>query len=154
MPDWKIHLFFGCLFAVFWFSFFYFEKFLTDPLRPLALLLISLFVSTFPDVDLKRSKSRNLVSFLLAFSISAIYALFYIETWFYAPFYFLILYFLFKYLPSKHRGFIHSFKFSILLSAALTLIFYFFLGLGQMEAVFWFSIIFLSYSIHLVLDRI
>lgn len=154
MPDWKIHLLFGCLFAVFWFNIFYYEKFLVDPLKPLALLPLSLFVSTFPDVDLKKSKTRNLVSFLLASLISAMYIFFYVDTWFYAPFYFFILYFLFKYFPSRHRGIIHSFKFSVLLSAVLALAFYFLLGLSQIEAVFWFGVIFLSYGLHLALDRI
>ena len=154
MPDWKIHLIFGCLFAVFWFNIFYFDKFLTDPLKPLTLLLLSLFASVFPDVDLKRSKSRNFLSIILAFFISAIYLFFFIETWYYVPFYFVILYFIFRYIPTKHRGFVHSFKCSILLSFILTLIFYMFLTLTQAEAVFWFIIIFLSYSIHLILDRI
>ena len=152
MPDWKIHLLFGCILAVFWFNIFYFGKFLSEPLKAILVLLISLFSTTFADIDEKKSKMRSFISFLLAFFISAIYIFIYTDTWYYVPFYFLILFFIFRFVPSKHRGFTHSFKFSILFSAILILILYFVLGLNQNEAILWFGAIFLSYNLHLFLD--
>lgn len=154
MPDWKIHLIFGCLLSVFWFNIFYFGNIFITPLKQVILLSMSLFSTIFADIDISRSKIRGLISLIVAFGISSMYIFFYRETWFYAPFYFLILYFLLRYIPSKHRGFTHSFKFSILFSFLLTLLCYFFLSLTNLEFIFWFGVILLSYNIHLILDKI
>lgn len=154
MPDWKIHLLFGCVLAIFWFNIFYFGKFLAEPFKAVFLLLISLFSTTFADIDEKKSKMRSFISFVLAFSISVAYIFFYTKTWQYAPFYFFILFFIFRFIPSKHRGFTHSFKFSIFFSVILTLLFYFILNLSQSDVLLWFSIIFLNYNLHLFLDAL
>lgn len=154
MPDWKIHLLFGCLLAILWFNVFYFGKFLGEPLKAGFLLITSLFSTVFADVDEKKSKIRSFISFILAFSISIAYLFFYTETWYYGPFYFFILFFIFRFMPTKHRGFTHTFKFSVVFSAVLTIFFYFVLNLGRNDMIIWFGIIFLSYNLHLLLDNI
>lgn len=154
MPDWKIHLLFGCILAIFWFNVFYFGKFITEPLKAIFLLFISLFSTTFADIDEKKSKMRSFISFVLSFSISVAYAFFYINTWYYAPFYFFILFFIFRFIPSKHRGFTHSFKFSVFFSVILTIILYFIFTLSQNDVLLWFGMIFLSYNLHLFLDTL
>jgi hypothetical protein len=102
---------------------------------------------------LKKSKARDISSFLLAFFISTIYIYFYQSTWYYGLVYFLILYFLFKLIPTKHRGIVHTFKFSFLFSLIIVLLIHFLFSLTQTEFLVWFTIIFSSYSLHLLLDR-
>lgn len=154
MPDWKIHLLFGCLLSIFLFNIFYFWKIGISPINSVLILFLILFSSVFADIDLKKSKIRGFLSLVTAFFVSLIYIFFYNQTWFYAPFYFVILYFFLKYIPSKHRGLTHSFKFSILFSFLLVMLCYFFLSLGQTEILLYFLIIFSSYSLHLILDKL
>lgn len=115
---------------------------------------VTLFTTLFPDIDLRISKIRNLVAILAAFFISIIYTYFFTDTWYYSPVYFVILYILVKIIPTKHRGVAHTIKFSIIFSAGMLLMLNFFLRLNQTENVFWFFVIFLSYNLHLFLDRI
>jgi len=153
MPDWKIHLVFGLLISIFWFNVFYFGNIHLNFLDEIIILILILLSSIFADVDLMKSKARNLFSLILALTISCVYLYFYRTTWYYAPFYFLILYFLFRYIPSKHRGILHSIKFSIVFSFLLVLLCYFFLGLDRFEFLLWFWIVFSSYNLHLLIDK-
>lgn len=153
MPDWKIHLLFGCLLSIFWFNVFYFWKIGISFVSTILLLFLALFSSVFADIDLRRSKIRKFLALVIALFVSFIYLFFYGQTWFYVPFYFIILYFFLKYVPSKHRGLIHSFKFSILFSFFIVLLCYFLLSLKDIEILFYFVIIFSSYNLHLILDK-
>jgi membrane-bound metal-dependent hydrolase YbcI (DUF457 family) len=154
MPDWKVHLLFGCILAVVWFNIFYFGRFIVDPFKTAFLLLLSLFSTVFADIDEKHSKIRSFISLGSAFSISAAYIIIYPATWYYALFYFVILFAIFRFVPTKHRGITHSVKFSLLFSVLLTMLFFFGFDLGPVDAILWFSIIFLSYGVHLLLDSL
>jgi membrane-bound metal-dependent hydrolase YbcI (DUF457 family) len=154
MPDWKAHLIFGCLLAVFWFNLFYFGGFLQDTLKTGFLLVLSLFSTIFADVDEKHSKIRGFLSLGTSFLISLTYITIYRSTWYYGIIYFMLLLALFKVMPSKHRGFTHSVKFAILFSALMAVFFIFALNLGYADGALWFSIIFLSYGMHLLLDSL
>jgi membrane-bound metal-dependent hydrolase YbcI (DUF457 family) len=103
---------------------------------------------------MKRSKARDISSILLAFSISIVYIYFYRSTWYYGLVYFLILYFLFKHIPTKHRGIVHTFKFSFIFSLISVVFIHFLFSLTQAEFLFWFAIIFSGYSLHLLLDKV
>ena len=155
MLDWKIHLIFGFVLILVWFNLIYFFKIVEiDFLSLIILVFLSLFASLFADNDLKTSKIRDYVSLSASFFISSVYIYFYQSTWFYGPIYFLFVYLILKNLPTKHRGLAHSFKFSLIFSVLVTFLIYLTLGLSQLETVFWFSVMFSSYSLHLVLDRI
>jgi len=155
MLDWKVHLIFGCLLLIFWLNLFYFFKILEiNPMTSFILVALTLFTSIFPDIDLKKSKARDISSILLAFFISIIYIYFYQSTWYYGLVYFLILYFLFKLVPTKHRGVTHTFKFSFIFSLIAVIFIHFLFKLTQTEFLVWFVMIFSSYGFHLVLDKI
>jgi hypothetical protein len=152
MPDWKVHLIFGCMLSVVWFNIFYFGRFLDEPIKAAFLLLLSMFCTLFPDIDEKHSKIRGFISMGLAFAICVAYVVIYPLTWYYSLFYFVILSAIFNFLPSKHRGVTHSWKFSALFSSVLAIFFFIALGLSIPDGILWFSIIFLSYGMHLILD--
>ncbi len=154
MKDWKLHFIFGNFLAIFWVALFYFIKISVSPLELFALILATWFASLFPDVDLKKSKIRDVVALVTAGVVAFFYVFYFQPTWYYGPAYFLILYFLLRYIPSKHRGVMHSFKFSIIFSILLVFLISLFLKFSRSEYLFWFAIILFSYNLHLMLDRI
>lgn len=153
MSDWKVHLLFGCLLAIAWLNVFYFfirmELNLTTTS---ALIFFILFSSVFQDIDLKKSKIRSLISLVLAFALSLAYIFSYPKSWYWSMACFPILFFVFKLIPTKHRGLPHSFGFSIAFSSLLALLCHLFLGINEIETLIWFVVIFSSYSLHLILD--
>jgi membrane-bound metal-dependent hydrolase YbcI (DUF457 family) len=154
MLDWKIHFIFGLLFFIALLSLFYLINFQLSLQGIIVTLIVSSFSSLFPDTDMQKSKIRSVVSFAIAVTISAIYIFNYSGTWYYAPIYFAVLYFIFKYLPTKHRGVAHTFKFSLLFSAIITAILYATLSIGAEEIALYFAVSLLGYNLHLVLDKI
>jgi len=154
MPDWKIHLIFGCLLTIVFLSIVYFLKIQIDILNIFVMSILILFTSVIPDIDLSKSKVRDLVSLILSFVISSAYIVFYPSKWYYSLAFFLILYFLLKNLKTRHRGLSHTLKVSFLFSFFVILIFYFLLKLNVIECLILFTITFFSYTFHLFLDRL
>ena len=154
MLDWKLHLIFGLLFVITLLSFLYLVSFKLSIQDIAVVAILSSFASLFPDVDMQKSKIRNLVSFSVATAVTVVYLLAYMQTWYYAPIYFLLLYFIFKYLPTKHRGIMHTYKFSIFFSAVAVMISYLVLGLTINKAILYFVVSLLGYDLHLVLDGV
>jgi len=154
MPDWKTHFIFSLFLVIIWISVFYFANFQLSVESLVALIVLTVFASLFPDVDMKRSKIRDVVSFIIAAIAVGAYIIFYIETWYYAPIYFVLLYLILKYLPTKHRGIAHTLKFSILFSIALASVYFIFNPFMFEEFMLWFVIVFLSYNLHLILDKV
>jgi len=154
MIDWKLHLIFGFFLVLIWLNAIYFLKiFEMDLFSVLGLIVLTLFISVFPDIDLKKSKIRELISISIAFIISMTYIYFYQSTWFYGMIYFIFVYLIFKNLPTKHRGVLHSFKFSIIFSSVFIFLVYFTIGFNE-KILFWFLVVLSSYCLHLVLDKI
>jgi len=153
MLDWKLHFIFGLLFVIALLSFFHLINFKLAMQDIIVIIVLSSFASLFPDVDMQRSKIRGIVSLVIATAVAVMYLIFYIQTWYYAPVYFLLLYFIFKYLPSKHRGIAHTFKFSFFFSAVIALICYLTLNPTINAIILYFTVSFLGYSLHLILDK-
>lgn len=154
MIDWKLHLIFGFMLVLIWLNAIYFLKiFEIDLFSTIGLISLVLFISVFPDVDLKKSKIREMISVLIAFAISITYIYYYRSTWFYGLIYFIFIYLIFKNLPTKHRGILHSFKFSIVFSLAFVFLIYFTIGFSE-KILFWFLVVLSSYCLHLILDKI
>jgi len=154
MLDWKIHLIFGLLLVIFWFSIFFFSQITPISLNTIIILVaLSSFTTLLPDIDLKNSKIRHLVSLISAFVIAGIYIYKYSETWYLGIVWFVALYILIKKIPTKHRGITHTYKFAFLFSAFLIGLFYFYFTFSTQEALIWFAVTFSSYSFHLLLDR-
>jgi len=154
MLDWKLHLIFGLLLAILIIGFFYFIQFEISVEVLVSLLIVTMFTTLLPDIDLRKSKIRDFVSVISAVSISFVFLFFKSDEWYLSIIYFLVLYLFFKNIPTKHRGIMHTFKFSFLISLILAIIFYFVFNLDFQNSLMWFLIIFFSYSLHLVLDKI
>lgn len=149
-----MHAIFGLLSAVAWFNFVYFFQLFEINLQFIASLVgIIFFVSVFPDFDLEKSKIRDFVALALAFASSLVY-LFYFGQTIFAIIYFFIIYFLVKFFPTKHRGTFHNFYFSIFFSFFSIMIGYFLFSFSQKEFVFWYFVVFISYDLHLFLDKV
>ena len=153
MPDWKTHFIFSLFLTITWISIFYFADLQLSFGSLVALVVLTVFTSFFPDIDTRRSKIRNAVSMAIAAIVAGVYMFFYMETWYYAPVYFVLLYLILKYLPTKHRGITHTFKFSILFSFVLAAVSIAFVQFSIESFLFWFFIVFSSYSLHLLIDR-
>lgn len=154
MLDWKLHLIFGLLLAITFLGSFYFFQIELSIETIVSMIVMTMFTSLLPDVDLRKSKIRDLVSIISAAAISFIFIYFRTDEWYLSIIYFLFLYILFKNIPTKHRGITHTFKFSFLFSIILAGIFYFLFTLNFENLLLWFTVILFSYNLHLVLDKI
>jgi membrane-bound metal-dependent hydrolase YbcI (DUF457 family) len=155
MPDWKVHLIFGLLILSLWLSLN--QLFSLSSLgfkETLNFILLVPLVSIFPDIDMKKSKSRKFFAIFISFLLALIYILVFPKTWYYSFAYSLLAYFLIVLLPTKHRGITHTLAFSILFSILTTSLFYFIFSLDLRDALFYFSIIFSVYALHLLLDML
>ena len=150
MPDWKTHFIFGLLLVILWLFVFQVIGFELNLWQLVALVSFSIFSSLFPDIDTKKSKIRDILSMAASFAVSILYIIFFVEMWYYGPIYFVLLYLILKYLPSKHRGITHTFRFSFLFSLVLTILYSIFGGFSTI----WFATIFSSYSLHLIIDKL
>ncbi len=153
MPDWKTHFIFSLFLVIAWISIFYFTNFQLSVESIVTVVVLIVFTSLFPDIDMRRSKIRDVVSFAVAAVVVGTYLLFYTNTWYYAPIYFALLYLILKYIPTKHRGIAHTFKFSVLFSFVLAAIIMAFVQFSIENFLLWFFIVFSSYSLHLFIDR-
>ena len=154
MKDWKSHSIFGLLLAIAFFNFVYFFQVFEISLQfIISLTAVVVFVSVLPDVDLKKSKIRNFIALIAAFAAALFYILLFSQIY-YAIIYFFIIYFLIKFFPTKHRGMSHNFYFSIFFSFLVILVGYFIFSFSQKEFVFWYFVVFISYNLHLFLDKV
>lgn len=154
MKEWKSHAIFGLLLAIAFFNLVYFFQIFEVTLQfVLSLTAIVVFISVFPDVDLRKSKIRDFIALTIAFVAALLYIYFFAQTIF-AIIYFFIIYFLVKFFPTKHRGTFHNFYFSIFFSFFAVLLGYFIFSFSQKEFVFWYFVVFLSYNLHLFLDKL
>ena len=140
MPDCKTHFIFSLFLTITWISIFYFADLQLSFESLVALIVLTVFTSLFPDIDTRRSKIRDAVSMAIAAIVTGMYLFFYTGTWYYAPI--------------KHRGITHTFKFSVLFSAGLASVYMVFNPFMLERLVFWFVVVFSSYALHLALDRI
>ncbi|MEM5870246.1 MAG: metal-dependent hydrolase [Candidatus Aenigmatarchaeota archaeon] len=154
MPDWKVHLIFGLLLLSFWLTFNkIFPLLETDIQKTTLLILLVPFVSIFPDIDMKKSKSRKVFAFFVSTQIALLYFTLFPATWYYGLAYFFLSYFLITLLPTKHRGITHSFPFSLVFSFFLTFIFLPIFNFNPHNFFSFFFLVFSAYSLHLLLDN-
>ncbi len=158
MPDWKTHLIFSLFLVIAWMFIFQNIGMEIGARQMVPIVTLSVFVSLFPDVDVKSSKIRDVTSLLISFTALVYYVISYPVTWYYGPVYFILLYMILKYIPTRHRGMTHMLNFAIIFSAVLAWIYVSLAEnsvamVGTSELI-WFLIILSNYSLHLVLDRI
>lgn len=153
MPDWKTHLIFSLLLVVAWMGAFNILKVRIATSNVALLTLVVVFSSLFPDIDMKKSKMRDVFSLVISAAVSAAYLFLFPSSWYYAFVYFIILYLILRYIPTKHRGITHTFKFSLLFSAALASVYFIFNPFMMEDFILWFVIAFSGYGMHLFADR-
>src|SRR3989338_3619932 len=73
MLDWKLHLIFGLLLTTGIISFFYFFQFEISVEVLISLVIVTMFTSLLPDIDLRKSKIRDFVSVISAATISFVF---------------------------------------------------------------------------------
>ena len=155
MPDWKTHIVFGLLVAIAWVAVFPFLGMQPNIEKVSFLIFVAAAASLFPDIDVRNSKMRGMIALLLAASVAIAYAIFFTSTWYYAIAYFGLIYFLVRYLPTKHRGITHTPIFALLFSAAVVLVY---IGFEHTfaftDAATWFLIALSSYAVHLAIDSL
>ena len=155
MPEWKVHLIFGLLLLVLWLNVIHILSVINLDLQKLVVLVLLVsFISTVPDIDSKQSKSRRVLSLIFSATISLLYIFLFPSSWYYGIGYFLVLYFLLRHFPTKHRGMTHSLLFSLIFSLAITYILHLAFKFGQWEFLSWFLLTFLTFLLHLMLDRL
>ena len=154
MPSWKVHLIFNSLFLFVWVRFILNYNFINDYILLIFLIFFNTFLTIFPDVDCSKSKIRDIFAIILA-SITTVYLSFNLG---FNPVYFIIsfilLYILFRFFPTKHRGFTHSFWFSIFLSLIITTIIWITFNSSLLNLSIYFLLILSGYLSHLFLDKI
>lgn len=155
MPSWKIHLIFNLIFIPLFWKIFLSQLFLENIFFFFFILFLYGFFSVFPDLDTSKSKVRDYVSILLATVITIFLILIIDFTFIFAlPISFLLIYFLLKYIPTKHRGFTHSLKFSILFPFFIILIMKFILEFSYENMIIYTIFLSLGYLFHIILDKI
>jgi len=155
MQDWKSHLIFGLLLAIVWFSAIYFFNVFSLTFESAFLLvMLVMFATLFADIDLRKSKIRDVLSLTVSAILSIVYMFLFPQTWYYGLAYFLVLYFLLRQVRSKHRGFTHTIWFAIIFSALMTMLLSFVLPLTLSDLFFWFIVTFSAYALHLLLDKL
>ena len=155
MPSWKVHTFLSIIMFLSWSIFLFYVGLKFEFYYLATVLFFVVIAGVFADIDSTKSKIRELVSLVL--SILVILGLFmYLkpEKWYYLPLYFILVYFFFKYLPTQHRGFTHTFSFSFFLSIGITIFLLFVFNLDFLMALLTFFILFVVYSSHIFLDRL
>lgn len=154
MPSWKVHLIFNSLFLFVWIRFLFNYSFINNYILLMFLVFFNMFLTIFPDVDSSKSKIRNVFAVILA-SATTFYLLLNSN---YNVVYLLIgfisFYILFRFFPTKHRGFTHSFWFSILLSFMITTIIWITFSFPLFNLIAYFFFILSGYLSHLFLDKI
>jgi len=154
MPSWKVHLIFNSLFLFAWVRFLLNYNFISDYILLLILIFFNMFLTIFPDVDSSKSKIRNVFAIILT-SITTVYLFFNSTFNFdYLLISFIFFYILFRFFPTKHRGFTHSFWFSILLSLIITTMVWMKFNPSLLNLSIYFFFILSGYLSHLFLDRI
>ncbi len=154
MPSWKIHLIFNSLFLFIWVNFLLNYGFVDDYILLIFLIFFNMFLTIFPDVDSSKSKIRNIFAIILT-SIVTVYL--FLNSTFnfdYLLISFIFLYILFRFFPTKHRGFTHSFWFSVLLSLIITTMIWLKFSSSLLNLSIYFFFILSGYLSHLFLDKI
>lgn len=155
MPDWKTHIVFGLLVAIGWAAAFPLVGIASSAEKLYSVAFVAAFASLFPDIDIRNSKMRWVVALLLAASVAGAYALLFPQTWFYAVAYFVLVFMLVKYLPTKHRGITHTLPFALLFAAAVVVVYAGFKpSFASADAAAWFLVALSGYAVHLLADSL
>ena len=154
MPSWKVHLIFNSLFLFVWVKFLLNYGFINDYILLSFLILFNTFLTMFPDVDSSKSKIRDFFAIILSSMITIYLLLNSNYNFVYLLVGFMSFYILFRFFPTKHRGFTHSLWFSIFLSLIITVMVWLTFNSSMLNLSIYFFFILSGYLSHLFLDKI
>ena len=155
MPSWKTHLTVNSFLLFIWVVLLLNYNFINNYFLLILLIFFSSFLSIFPDIDTWKSKIRNYFSFLLA-SIMIVYFFFNMSfnsvlslvTGFF------LIYILFRFFPTKHRGITHKSWFSVFFCLVLTTILWLLFNFSMINFLVYFVVLLSGYLSHLFLDAL
>ena len=155
MPSWKIHLIFNLIFIPLFWKIFLGNLFSENLILFFFLLFLYELFSIFPDIDTSKSKIRDCISLILAAVITVMFMFnINMNSVIILPLGFLILYLIFKYFPTKHRGFTHSLWFSVFLPLFFIIIIRILFSFSFYDGLIYFMFLFSGYIFHIILDKI
>ena len=155
MPSWKTHLTVNSFVLLIWVILLFNYGFINNYFLLILLIFFSAFLSIFPDIDTWKSKIRDLFSLLLALVLTA-YFLFNISfnSIFSLLAIFILIYILFRFFPTKHRGITHKFWFSVFFCLVITIILWLLFNFSMISFLVYFLVLLSGYLSHLFLDAL
>ena len=146
---------FNTLFIIVWIILFFNYGFINDYLLLIFMIFINYFLSTFPDIDSTKSDIRNFFAITLALIVLFYFVFnFFIESLTFFFLGFVILYLLFRFFPTKHRGITHNFWFSVSASFIITIVSFFVFKFSFRVFLVYFLFLLSGYLSHIILDKI
>ncbi len=153
MPKWKVHVLFNSILIFFWVKLLLSLDLVGDYILLIIMIFFSYFLSIFPDIDTSKSPIRRIFAVILA-SIFTIYFFLNssLDLILLLPACFVLLYILFKFFPTKHKGITHNLWFSTIFSFFIAIIFGLLLNFSFISFIIYFLLILSGYLSHLFLD--
>ena len=155
MPSWKTHLTVNSFLLLIWIILLFNYGFITNYFLLIFLIFFSSFLAIFPDIDTWRSNIRNLFSFVLA-SIAVIYFFFNMSfnSILSLLVSFILIYILFRFFPTKHRGITHKFRFSVFFCLVIMMILWTLFNFSMVNFLVYFTVLLSGYFSHIFLDAL
>lgn len=153
MPSWKTHILFNLIFLLIPIKLFL--TFTSDYSILFILIPFSILASLFPDIDSTKSKIRKTFAVLAALTLT-LYFFFNtrIDSMITIFVCFILLYFLIRFFPTKHRGRTHGIGFSLVFSLIATITLWIIFTFPLTVFMICFLIIWFGYASHLFLDKV
>lgn len=152
MPSWRIHISLNIILFFFWskaVSLFFPE---IDIFYLIFIFPLTILASVFPDIDTSKSRIRDWTASIIVLFIALMFIPRYsLDNFIKIPILLFCLYLFFRFFPMKHKGFTHKLLFTFIFSLVLTLTSIFIYPEMYLMT---FSIIFISYITHILLDNI
>jgi len=155
MPSWKTHLTFNFFILFGWIILFFNYNLIDNYFLLILLIFSSSFLSIFPDIDTWKSNIRNLFSFILA-SIITVYFFFNMSfnSILSLLVSFILIYILFRFFPTKHRGITHKFRFSVFFCLVIMMILWTLFNFSMVNFLVYFTVLLSGYFSHIFLDAL
>ncbi len=155
MPSWKTHIFINLIIFIFWLKLLFLLRPETSIFYVVVISSFVVIVSVFPDIDTSKSRIRNWLALILAVMMAIIYLInFNLSEWYSVALFFIVSYCIIRFFPTHHRGITHTTGFSLIFALFATFLVYIFIKMDLTTSILTFSIIFICYSSHLLMDRI
>lgn len=153
MPKWKVHILFNSILIFFWVKLLLSLNLVNDYIILMIMIFFNYFLSIFPDIDHSKSPIRRIFAVILACVFTVYFFLnLSLDSILLLPAYFVLLYILFRFFPTKHRGITHKFWFSTVFSFVIATTLGIIFNFSFIYFIVYFLFILSGYLSHLFLD--